>query len=58
MPWVRFVTEYLNALDTIAAEVQERTSQPVYPLSVIETLNPYRYRDLGLRGMSASSLIN
>ncbi len=42
--------EYLNALDTMAAEVQERLPQQRYPLKVIQTLNQYLFNDLGFRG--------
>jgi regulator of sirC expression with transglutaminase-like and TPR domain len=44
--------EYLNALDTMAVEVQERLPQERYPLRVIETLNQYLFQDLGFTGNS------
>ncbi|MBF2003458.1 MAG: SirB1 family protein [Synechococcales cyanobacterium C42_A2020_086] len=44
------VDEYLNALETMAAEVAERLPQERYPLRVIQTLNQYLYQDLGFRG--------
>ncbi|MFE1744993.1 SirB1 family protein [Coleofasciculus sp. H7-2] len=42
--------EYLNALDTMAAEVQERLPAQRYPLRVIQTINRYLYDDLGFTG--------
>jgi regulator of sirC expression with transglutaminase-like and TPR domain len=42
--------EYLNALETMAAEVQERLPQERYPLRVIQTLNQYLFQDLGFVG--------
>ncbi|MEW5857536.1 MAG: SirB1 family protein [Cyanobacteriota bacterium] len=42
--------EYLNALDTMAAEVQERLPAQRYPLRVIQTINQYLYDDLGFTG--------
>ena len=42
--------EYLNALDTMAAEVQERMPAQKYPLRIIETINQYLYNDLGFAG--------
>lgn len=42
--------EYLNALDTIAAEVAERLPEQRYPLRIIQTINKYLYDDLGFTG--------
>lgn len=42
--------EYLNALDTMAAEVQERLPTEQYPLRIIQSINQYLYDDLGFIG--------
>lgn len=42
--------EYLNALDTMALEVQERLPGERYPMRIIQTINRYLYDDLGFRG--------
>jgi len=42
--------EYLNALDTMAQEVQERLPTSRYPLRLIQCLNQYLYDDLGFTG--------
>jgi regulator of sirC expression with transglutaminase-like and TPR domain len=42
--------EYLNALDTMAAEVQERLPAERYPMRTIQTINRYLYDDLGFIG--------
>lgn len=42
--------EYLNALDTMAAEVSERLPAERYPLKTIQTLNHYLFEDLGFAG--------
>ncbi|MBH8564145.1 hypothetical protein I8748_18460, partial [Nostoc sp. CENA67] len=42
--------EYLNALDTMAGEVQERLPDSRYPLRLIKSLNQYFYDDLGFTG--------
>jgi regulator of sirC expression with transglutaminase-like and TPR domain len=44
------VEAYLNALDTMAAEVEERLPAEFYPLRVVQTINHYLYEDLGFRG--------
>ena len=44
------IQEYLNALDTMAMEVQERLPTEVYPLRIIKTINQYLYDDLGFSG--------
>lgn len=44
------VEEYLNALDTMATEVEERLPASRYPLRMIQTLNQYLYDDLGFSG--------
>ena len=44
--------EYLNALDTMADEVQERLPDERYPLRIIQTINRYLYEDLGFTGNS------
>ncbi len=46
--------EYLNALDTIASEVQERLPSPAYPLRIIQSINQYLYDDLGFTGNTDS----
>jgi regulator of sirC expression with transglutaminase-like and TPR domain len=42
--------EYLNALDSMAVEVEERLPSTHYPLRMIQTINQYLYEDLGFRG--------
>lgn len=42
--------EYLNALDTMAAEVSEQLPAERYPLKTIQTLNRYLFEDLGFSG--------
>ncbi|MBW4614923.1 MAG: SirB1 family protein [Desmonostoc vinosum HA7617-LM4] len=42
--------EYLNALATMAFEVQERLPTSRYPLRIIQSLNQYLYDDLGFAG--------
>jgi len=44
--------EYLNALDAMADEVQERLPTERYPLRIIQTINRYLYDDLGFAGNS------
>ncbi len=44
------VEEYLNGLETMAAEVSDRLPLERYPLKVIQTLNHYLYKDLGFVG--------
>lgn len=44
------VAEYLNALDTMAAEVAERLPLENYPLRIIQTISQYLFDDLGFRG--------
>lgn len=44
------VAEYINALDTMAAEVAERLPAERYPLRIIQTINQYLYDDLGFVG--------
>lgn len=44
--------EYLNALDTMAAEVEERLPSERYPLRVIQCINNYLYDDLRFTGNS------
>lgn len=41
---------YLNALDVMATEVEERLPVERYPLRVIQSLNQYLYDDLGYTG--------
>lgn len=45
--------EYLNALDTMATEVQERLPVEPYPLRIIQSINHYLYDDLGFTGNTA-----
>ncbi|BAZ38023.1 hypothetical protein NIES4101_39580 [Calothrix sp. NIES-4101] len=42
--------EYLNALDTMACELQERLPSDRYPMKVIRIINQYLYEDLGFTG--------
>ena len=42
--------EYLNALDTMAQELQERLPETNYPLKMIQGINHYLFDDLGFRG--------
>jgi regulator of sirC expression with transglutaminase-like and TPR domain len=44
------VEAYLNALETMAAEVEERLPIEFYPLKIIQTINRYLYDDLGFVG--------
>ncbi|NEP33642.1 MULTISPECIES: SirB1 family protein [unclassified Moorena] len=47
------IDDYLNALDVMASEVEERLPEQRYPLRVIKTLNQYFYDDLGYSGNSS-----
>ncbi len=42
--------EYFNALDTMAAEIEERLPAERYPLRIIQAINQYLYQDLGFKG--------
>jgi len=42
--------EYLNALDTMAWELQERLPSSRYPLRMVQTINQYLYDDLRFSG--------
>lgn len=42
--------EYLDALDTMASEVQERLPAERYPMRIIQSINQYLYDDLGFTG--------
>jgi regulator of sirC expression with transglutaminase-like and TPR domain len=42
--------EYLNALDTMADELQERLPNSRYPLRIIQSINQYLYEDLEFDG--------
>jgi regulator of sirC expression with transglutaminase-like and TPR domain len=42
--------EYLNALDTMAAELQDQLPAQPYPLRIIQGINRYLYEDLGFTG--------
>jgi regulator of sirC expression with transglutaminase-like and TPR domain len=44
------VFEYLNALDTMAEELEERIEGRRYPLKVLSLINQYLYQDLGFAG--------
>ncbi len=44
------IAPYLNALDIMAAEVEERLPVERYPLRIIQSLNQYFYNDLGFTG--------
>lgn len=41
---------YLNALDTMAVEIQERLPVERYPLRVLQVMNQYLFTDLGFVG--------
>lgn len=43
-------TQYLNALDTIAAQVQKRLPAQRYPLRIIQSINEHLYQGLGFTG--------
>lgn len=45
--------EYLNALDTMATEVQDRLPAQRYPLRVVQSINQYLYNDLRFTGNTA-----
>jgi regulator of sirC expression with transglutaminase-like and TPR domain len=45
--------EYLNILDRIAIEVQNRLPTQLYPLRIIQTINNYLYHDLEFSGNTA-----
>ncbi|WP_041237747.1 SirB1 family protein [Gloeothece citriformis] len=42
--------EYLNALDTMGQEIEERLPASSYPLKIIQTINDYLFKDLGFKG--------
>ena len=42
--------EYVNSLDTMASELQERLPPSTYPLRIIQSINQYLYDDLGFTG--------
>lgn len=44
------IDEYLNALDMMADEVQERLPEEPYPLRILQTINRYLYEDLKFAG--------
>ncbi len=44
------VDEYVNALDTMAADVGDRLPPEPYPLRVIQAINRYLFDDLGFSG--------
>lgn len=46
------IDAYLNALDTMAAEVTERLPAESYPLKTIQAINQFLYDDLGFYGNS------
>ncbi|MBW4622395.1 MAG: SirB1 family protein [Cyanosarcina radialis HA8281-LM2] len=45
--------EYINALDTMAGEVEELLPVERYPLRIIQSINKYLYQDLGFTGNKA-----
>ncbi|MGF1482261.1 MAG: SirB1 family protein [Cyanophyceae cyanobacterium] len=45
--------EYLNALDTMAQELQERLPETDYPLKILQSINQYLFGNLGFRGNTA-----
>ncbi|PIG94782.1 SirB1 family protein [Gloeocapsopsis sp. IPPAS B-1203] len=48
------IEEYLNALDTMAAEVREQLPSERYPLRIVQTVNHYLYDDLGFTGNTSN----
>lgn len=44
------IEDYLNALETMAAEVRDRLPTAAYPLRIVQTINQYLYEELGFRG--------
>ncbi|HEY9810683.1 MAG TPA: SirB1 family protein [Halomicronema sp.] len=42
--------DYINVLDTMAAEIEKRLPEERYPLRVIKTINEYLYGELGFIG--------
>ena len=42
--------KYLDALNTMANEVQETLPATLYPLQIIKSINNYLYNDLGFSG--------
>lgn len=42
--------EWINALDTMAAEIGDRMPAERYPLRIVRTINQYLYDDLGFAG--------
>ena len=48
------VYEYLNALDTMAAELSERLPTERYPMRTIKVINRYLYDDLGFAGNTSN----
>ena len=42
--------EYLNALDTMADDLQDQLPPQQYPLKIIQSINRYLYDDLGFTG--------
>jgi regulator of sirC expression with transglutaminase-like and TPR domain len=47
------VEAYLNALDTMAIEVEDQLPAESYPLRILQTINRYLYNDLGYQGNTA-----
>ncbi|MGF1675403.1 MAG: SirB1 family protein [Rivularia sp. (in: cyanobacteria)] len=44
------IEEYINAIETMAIELQERLPLENYPLKIIQCINKYLYEDLGFTG--------
>ncbi|MBF2017050.1 MAG: SirB1 family protein [Rivularia sp. T60_A2020_040] len=44
------IEEYINAIETMAMELQERLPLENYPLKIIQCINKYLYEDLGFTG--------
>jgi regulator of sirC expression with transglutaminase-like and TPR domain len=42
--------EYLNALDTMAVELEDRLPSSRYPLRIVQSINQYLYEELGFAG--------
>ena len=44
------IEEYLQALDTMSVELEERLPLEKYPLKIVQCINQYLYDDLGFKG--------
>ncbi|WP_175561081.1 tetratricopeptide repeat protein [Hydrococcus rivularis] len=48
------IEKYLNALDMMAEELQERLPQTSYPLKIIQSINQYLFDELGFQGNTSN----